>query len=202
MKPALDACIRKLTVRDAAGQPAPVIRIDIPRGLFVHKSAGGYFRRIGNSARELVPEELAWLVQQRSHSRLIRFDETVVLERCHRICTAISHGDLPRAILQAMPCASSTSWRTTAMGPNGSRSLAYSSVRLNHNDGCPTHAFGQPATPQIGSTGTLGPTCRSFWPARQAGLRGLAFRETEHVDQRHEDNGQVREAAIQRTGGV
>ena len=38
----------------------------------------GYFRRIGSSKREMSPELLARLFQERSQSRLIRFDESVI----------------------------------------------------------------------------------------------------------------------------
>ncbi len=78
VRPALDADIRKLTMETAAGHPVPVIRIDLARSLFIHKSPGGYFRRIGSSKREMTPETLARLIQERSYSRLIRFDETIV----------------------------------------------------------------------------------------------------------------------------
>ena len=78
MKPALDADIYRLELNDVDGRPVAVIRVDIPRSLFVHRSPGGYFRRIGSSKREMSPEVLARLFQERSQSRVIRFDETVV----------------------------------------------------------------------------------------------------------------------------
>ena len=78
IEPALDADIRKLRMKNPTGQPVPVIRIDLIRSLFVHKSPGGYFRRIGGSRREMAPDALARLIQERTYSRLIRFDETVV----------------------------------------------------------------------------------------------------------------------------
>ncbi len=76
--PALDADILKLELPDAAGGLLPVLRIDVPRSLFVHRSPGGYFRRIGSSKREMSPEVLARLFQERSQSRMIRFDESPV----------------------------------------------------------------------------------------------------------------------------
>ena len=76
--PPLDATIRKLEIRGSSGDLLAVIRIDVPRSLFVHKSPGGYFRRIGSSKREMSPEFLARLFQERSQSRLIRFDESIV----------------------------------------------------------------------------------------------------------------------------
>jgi len=56
------------------------VRIDVPRSLFVHKSPNGYFRRIGSSKREMKPDVLARLFQQRRQARLIRFDEQIVPE--------------------------------------------------------------------------------------------------------------------------
>ena len=78
LQPPIDVTIRKDELPDATGRPAAVIRIDIPRSLFVHRSPGGYFRRLGSSKREMPPEMLARLFQERSQSRVIRFDESVV----------------------------------------------------------------------------------------------------------------------------
>ena len=76
--PALDADILRLELDSADGRPVPVIRINISRSLFVHKSPGGYFRRLGSAKREMSPEVLARLFQERSQSRVIRFDESLV----------------------------------------------------------------------------------------------------------------------------
>ena len=78
VKPPLDADIHKVELPCEDGQLRPVIRVDIARSLFVHKSPGGYFRRIGSSKSEMTPEILARLFQERSQSRVIRFDESVV----------------------------------------------------------------------------------------------------------------------------
>lgn len=78
VKPPLDAVIRKVELSGAAGDLVALIRVDIDRSLFVHKSPGGYFRRIGSSKREMSPEVLARLFQERSQSRVIRFDESAV----------------------------------------------------------------------------------------------------------------------------
>jgi len=74
IEPPLDCIIRKLIV---PGEKM-ILRIDVPRSLFVHKSPNGYFRRIGSSKREMKPDVLARLFQQRSQVRLIRFDEQTV----------------------------------------------------------------------------------------------------------------------------
>ena len=76
--PQLFCSIRKLNVATTAGKMKAVIRMDIPRSLFVHQSPGGYFQRLGSSRRRMSPEVLARLFQQRSQARLIRFDESIV----------------------------------------------------------------------------------------------------------------------------
>ena len=78
VKPQLDALIRKMELPSADGRLVAVLCVEIVRSLFVHKSPGGYFRRIGSSKREMSPEVLARLFQERSQSRVIRFDESPV----------------------------------------------------------------------------------------------------------------------------
>ncbi len=68
----------RIELPDESGVLRPVLKVEVPRSLFVHKSPGGYFRRQGSSRREMTPEALARLFQQRSQTRLIRFDEQVV----------------------------------------------------------------------------------------------------------------------------
>lgn len=78
VKPPLAPVIERLTLPDAGGAEQPVIRIEVTPSLFVHQSPGGYFHRVGSSKRPIPPDQLARLFQQRSQSRLIRFDETPV----------------------------------------------------------------------------------------------------------------------------
>ena len=78
VKPALDAVIRRLELPNFEGEMLPVLRVDVERSLFVHRSPGGYFRRIGSSNREMWPDQLARLFQERSQTRVIRFDEAPV----------------------------------------------------------------------------------------------------------------------------
>ena len=78
LKPPLDAVIRKIELPNASGQLVALLRIDVARSLFVHRSPGGYYGRIGSSKREMSPELLTRLFQERSQSRVIRFDESVV----------------------------------------------------------------------------------------------------------------------------
>ncbi len=78
IEPPLNCIIRKILIKGEDGSEKAVIRIDVPRSLFVHQSPGGYFQRIGSSKRRMKPEMLARLFQQRSQVRLIRFDEQTV----------------------------------------------------------------------------------------------------------------------------
>ena len=55
-----------------------LLKIEVPRSLFVHKTANGYFMRQGSSKREMPTEQLARLLQTRSQARIIAFDEQFV----------------------------------------------------------------------------------------------------------------------------
>ena len=78
VKPPVPAIIRKEMVRDAKGEGRCVLRVDVPKSLFVHEGPHGYFYRIGSAKRKMPPEMLARLFQQRSQTRLVSFDEQVV----------------------------------------------------------------------------------------------------------------------------
>jgi ATP-dependent DNA helicase RecG len=69
---------RLLQLPDREGNNKTVIYVNIPRSIMVHNSAGRYYQRVGSTKQEMKPEVLARLFQQRSQSRLIRFDETMV----------------------------------------------------------------------------------------------------------------------------
>ena len=55
-----------------------ILKIVVPRSLFVHKTSNGYFIRHGSSKREMTTEQLARLIQSRSQARIIAFDEQLV----------------------------------------------------------------------------------------------------------------------------
>ena len=78
VKPALPATIRKVAALDSKGVDRCVIRVDVPKSLFVHEGPHGYFYRIGSSKRKMSPEMLARLFQQKSQTRFVCFDEQVV----------------------------------------------------------------------------------------------------------------------------
>lgn len=78
VNPPLRVHILRLELPDALGTLRAILKIDVPRSLFVHRSPSGYLHRIGSSKREMPPDLLARLFQQRSQARLIRFDEQPV----------------------------------------------------------------------------------------------------------------------------
>ncbi|MDO5104088.1 MAG: ATP-binding protein [Lautropia sp.] len=90
IRPPLAPLIERMLLPDASGAEQAVIRVEVSRSLFVHQSPGGYLHRVGSSKREMAPDFLARLFQQRSQSRLIRFDETPV--------PRASMGDLDEAL--------------------------------------------------------------------------------------------------------
>jgi predicted HTH transcriptional regulator len=58
--------IEKLELSDAGGRMRAVLRVEIPRGFFVHRSPGGYLQRVGTSKRLMETAAVARLFEQRS----------------------------------------------------------------------------------------------------------------------------------------
>ncbi|MCY4100174.1 MAG: putative DNA binding domain-containing protein [Rhodobacteraceae bacterium] len=85
LSPPLLCLVRKHMVPADDGSEKAIICVNVPKSLHVHKSPGGYFQRIGSSKREMAPEVLARLFQQRSQTRIIHFDEQPV-PTAHRNC--------------------------------------------------------------------------------------------------------------------
>lgn len=75
--PVMFRCFR-IELPDSTGELQPLLKVEIPRSLFVHEAPGGYFYRQGSSKRKMPPDYLARLFQQRSQARLIRFEEQPV----------------------------------------------------------------------------------------------------------------------------
>ncbi|MCK9395476.1 MAG: putative DNA binding domain-containing protein [Methylobacter sp.] len=69
---------RLVEIPDHQGNAKPLVWVKIPKSLFVHRSPNGYYHRVGSTKREMPPELLARMFQQRSMVRLIRFDEQIV----------------------------------------------------------------------------------------------------------------------------
>ena len=55
-----------------------LLKIEVPRSPFVHKTSNGYFIRQGSSKREMTTEQLGRLLQSRSQAHRIAFDEQFV----------------------------------------------------------------------------------------------------------------------------
>jgi len=78
IQPPVKIDTRLLQLPDRQGDLKNVVYVEIPRSIMVHASNGRYYQRVGSTKQEMKPEVLARLFQQRSQSRLIRFDETHV----------------------------------------------------------------------------------------------------------------------------
>ncbi len=78
IEPPLLAFIDKVLLPTTPGTEVPVLKIGVPKSLFVHRSPSGYFHRVGSSERQMSPDYLARLFQQRSQAGLLRFDEQAV----------------------------------------------------------------------------------------------------------------------------
>lgn len=75
IRPSLDPVIERLELPDTTGRAHAVVRIEVVRSLFVHESPSGYLHWVAHEKRRMQPEYLARLFQQRSQTRLVRFDE-------------------------------------------------------------------------------------------------------------------------------
>ncbi len=102
--PPLYPLIERMLLPASDGNERAVIRVEVPQSLFVHQSPGGYLHRVGSSKRVMEPDYLARLFQQRSQTRIIRFDEQVVPQAMlgdldeqliERFRTPLSTDDLP-----------------------------------------------------------------------------------------------------------
>lgn len=76
--PPLSIETRLVEIPNRQGEAKPVVWVRVAKSVFVHRSPHGYFHRVGSSKREMSPELLARMFQQRSMVRLIRFDEQVI----------------------------------------------------------------------------------------------------------------------------
>ena len=76
--PPVVATIERMSLPDLAGTTRQVLTIEVSESLFVHRSPGGYFIRVGSSKRQMPPELLGRLLDDRSNTRRVRFDESPV----------------------------------------------------------------------------------------------------------------------------
>ena len=76
--PLENVLVDRLRLPTGAGEHVAVVKVEVPRSLFIHRSPGGYFHRLADSKRRMSTDFLARMLQQRSQTRLIRFDEQPV----------------------------------------------------------------------------------------------------------------------------
>ncbi|MFC4259616.1 ATP-binding protein [Marinobacter lacisalsi] len=127
IRPPLFPMIERLMLADSTGSDRAVLKVEVAPSLFVHQSPSGYFHRLGSSKRPIPPDHLARLFQQRSQSRLIRFDETPVAkaslqeldEPLWRRFTPANAKEDPEHLLSKLAMASRDDagvWRPTVSG--------------------------------------------------------------------------------------
>jgi ATP-dependent DNA helicase RecG len=104
--PPLPIETRLVEIPDDSGDLKALIWVRVTKSVFVHRSPHGYFQRVGSTKREMSPELLARMFQQRSMVRLIRFDEQLVPQAdlsanlsiiVPELKTRFLRGDLPEA---------------------------------------------------------------------------------------------------------
>ena len=78
VEPSLDPIVDRMWLPSTTGEELAVVKVEVRRSLFVHRSPAGYMRRVADEKRAMSPDYLARLFQQRSQTRMIRFDEQVV----------------------------------------------------------------------------------------------------------------------------
>ena len=94
--PPIRPVVRKAILPGDAEGDDRILLVEVPRGLYVHRTSGGrYYTRVGSTKRDLTPPELARLFQQRGREYV--FDEQPVL------AAAVNH--LNRNRLEAFCCA-------------------------------------------------------------------------------------------------
>jgi predicted HTH transcriptional regulator len=128
INPPLVPTIERLSLPTSLGNEVPVLKVDVPRSLFVHRSPGGHYVRVGSSKRRMSEEYLGRLIQQRSQAGLIRFDEQIVPRATladlsqplwERFRTARSVDERPETFLQKLGVArqdEDSTWRPTVAG--------------------------------------------------------------------------------------
>ena len=78
VEPSLAPIIERLWLPATSGMDVAVIKVEVARSLFVHRSPGGYVHRVGSAKGQMATDYLARLFQQRSQARIVRFDEQAV----------------------------------------------------------------------------------------------------------------------------
>ncbi len=78
IEPALDIVLERIEIPDAIGEMRLVVRIGVEASFQVHRSPGGYLKRVGDQKRTIAPSALRRLMTHRSEVGVTRFDEEIV----------------------------------------------------------------------------------------------------------------------------
>ena len=79
IEPALEhVIVDRLWLPSATGAEVAIVKVDVPRSLFVHRSPGGYLHRVADSKRPISPAMLARLFDDRGQQHVRNFDEQPV----------------------------------------------------------------------------------------------------------------------------
>ena len=73
--PITDIVVERIRLGASTDNELPVVKVEIPPSLYVHRSPGGYLYRTENARRAMSLDYLSRLTEQRSQARVIRFDE-------------------------------------------------------------------------------------------------------------------------------
>ena len=76
--PIVSISIDSITVPNVDGDSKCVTYVQVGRSLWLHKSANGYFYRLGSRKSEMGQDQLLRIAQTRSQARIISFDEQAV----------------------------------------------------------------------------------------------------------------------------
>ena len=78
VEPGLDPTVASLSLPGTTGEDVAIVKIDVRRSLFVHRSPAGYLNRVADSKRAMSMEYLARLDRQRSHIGMVGFEQHMV----------------------------------------------------------------------------------------------------------------------------
>ena len=78
VEPSLVPIVDRLWLPSTTGEELAVVKVEVGRSLFVHRSPAGYLHRVADEKRAMSPDYLGRLFQQRSQTPMVRFDQQVV----------------------------------------------------------------------------------------------------------------------------
>ena len=79
IEPALEhVLVDRLLLPSSTGEEVAIVKVDVPRSLFVHRSPGGYLHRVADSKRPISPALLARLFDDRGQQHVVPFNEQTV----------------------------------------------------------------------------------------------------------------------------